>query len=217
MLVTIAYGVYWDLYGDRFESMCDALEEKPDRILILTDKPVKTKYENIVYIPETGFDDYTIGLYRQKALDLCDCDWFIQFDIDDIMYPNYITNLNEEVDWHIFSVKNNEEYMRYLDNTFKRFYELKELTFGGYMNSAYKTSMLRKIGGYKTNFGWEDMILTCDLLHNKAKIHIDSSVLRGERLLHSKDSITKSSSEKKTIKANETKQYFEKLKNEQIC
>lgn len=217
MLVTIAYGFYWDLYGERFESMCDALEERPNRILIITDKPIKTKYENVVYVPETGFDDYTIGLYRQKALDLCECDWFIQFDIDDVMYPNYISNLNEEVDWHIFSVKNNEHAMRNLDNTFKRFYELKELSFGGYMNSAYKTSMLRKIGGYKTDFGWEDMILTCDLLHNKAKIYIDTSTLRGERLLHSKDSITKASTEKRQLKSDQTKEYFERLKNEQTC
>ena len=213
MLVTMAYGSYWGLYGKRFESMCDALEERPDRILILTDKPIETKYENVVHMPENGLDDYALGSYRKKSLELCNCDWLIQFDIDDVMYPNYISNLNEDADCHIFAVKHNEHAMMQLDNSVKKFYQLQDMPpFGGYMNSAFKTSILRKIGGYKANFGWEDIVLFCDLIHNKAKIHIDTSILRGERVLHSSDSITKASTEKRMIKVNQTKEYFERLK-----
>jgi FkbM family methyltransferase len=214
MLVTMAYGSYWDLYGKQFESMCDDLEEKPDRVVILTDKPVETKYENIVHVPENGLDDYALGSYRQKSLEICDCDWLIQFDIDDVMYPNYISNLNEDVDCHIFAVKYNEYAIMGLDNCIKGFYNLQNMpSFGGYMNSAFKSSTLRKFGGYKTNIGWEDIILMCDLVHNKAKFYIDTSVLRGERVLQSNtSSITKSSTQIKTFKADQTKEYFEKLK-----
>jgi len=213
MLVTIAYGNYWERYGKRFESMCNALEEKPDRLVIITDKPIDTKYENIVYIPDSGFNDYTIGAYRQKALEICDCDWFIQFDIDDIMYPNYISNLNEKVDWHVFNIKNNDSVRLTLDHSVSNFYNLSYFSFGGILNSAIKTKKLKEIGGYKTTFGWEDLILSCDLIHNKATYYVDDdSTIRGERLMYNEGSITKAPSEIRQRKSDETQVYYNKLK-----
>ena len=179
MLVTVAYGNYWERYGERFESMCAALNEQPDRLVIITDKPIVTKYENVVYIPDSGINDYSIGAYRQKALEICDCDWFIQIDVDDIMYPNYISNLNGDVDWHIFLLKNNESMITGLKNSIDNFYNTDYLPYGGLLNSAIKTKKLKEIGGYKTTFGWEDLILSCDLIHNKAKYYVDDSTIRG--------------------------------------
>lgn len=215
MLVTIAYGNYWERYGERFELMCSALEEKPDRLVIISDKPINTKYENIVHASE--LNTYSIGEYRQKALEICDCDWFIQFDIDDIMYPNYISNLNEGADWHIFNLKNNEHIRQTLDYSFSNFYNLSSLSFGGILNSAIKTSKLKEIGGYKTNFGWEDLILSCDLIHNKATYYIEhESVIRGERLINNEGSITKAPTEIRQLKSDQTKEYFERLKNDKF-
>lgn len=213
MLVTIAYGSYWDLYGSKFELMCEALDEQPHRIVVITDKPVKTKYENIVFIPDNGLDEYALGAYRQKALDICDCDWLIQFDIDDIMYPNYISNLNNDADWHVFLVKGNEYAAYGLNAGIDNFYNLKILSFGGHMNSAFKTAKLREIGGFKTNFGWEDIILVCDLIHNKSNIYIDHNITRGERVFTGSESITKAPPENRIIKSKQTDDYFNSLKN----
>jgi GR25 family glycosyltransferase involved in LPS biosynthesis len=211
MLVTIAYGNYWERYGKRFESMCDALEEKPDRLVIITDKPIDTKYENIVYIPESGLNNYSIGAYRQKALEICDCDWFIQIDVDDIMYPNYISDLNDDVDWHIFLLKNNESMISGLKNSIDNFYNTDYLPYGGLLNSAIKTNVLMQAGGYKTSYGWEDIILACDLFNNDAKYVIDFT-LRGERLLDNEGSITKAPTEIRQRKSDETKAYHHGLK-----
>jgi GR25 family glycosyltransferase involved in LPS biosynthesis len=213
MLVTIAYGNYWERYGEHFESMCAALDEQPDRLVIITDKPITTKYENVVYIPNSGFNDYTIGAYRQKALAICDCDWFIQFDIDDIMYPNYISNLNENVDWHVFNIKNNDGVRLTLDHSVSNFYNLSYFSFGGILNSAIKTKKLKEIGGYKTTFGWEDLILSCDLIHNKATYYVDDdSIIRGERLMFNEGSITKAPDEIRQRKSDETQVYYNGLK-----
>jgi hypothetical protein len=213
MLVTIAYGNYWERYGKRFESMCDALEEKPDRLVIITDKPIDTKYENIVYIPESGLNNYSIGAYRQKALEICDCDWFIQIDVDDIMYPNYISNLNDNVDWHVFNIKNNDSVRLTLDYSVSNFYNLSHFSFGGILNSAIKTKKLKKIGGYKTTFGWEDLILSCDLIHNKATYYVDDNfTIRGERLMFNEGSITKAPDEIRQRKIDETQVYYNGLK-----
>lgn len=211
MLAAIAYGNYWERYGERFESMCNSLEETPDRVLILTDKPIVTKYENVVYIPQRGLNDYSIGDYRQRALDLCDCDWLIQIDIDDIMYPNYISDLNDDVDWHIFLKKNNEMAIKQLEKSIDNFYNTDYLPYGNLLNSAIKTQVLRQIGGFKTSYGWEDIVLACDLFHNNAKYFIDPT-LRGERLLHNEGSLTKDPAAIRQRKSDETKKYHDQLK-----
>lgn len=212
MLVTTCYNDYWEKYGERFNQACAALEEKPDRILIVSDRPVNTPYENHVYVPDNHPAEYLLGAYRQKALELCDCDWLIQIDIDDIMYPNYCSNINDDCDWHIFNMKNNMHTL--IKHSIDNFYTIQSrgISFGGYSNSAFRTSMLRKFGGYKTDFGWEDMIVACDLVHNKARAYIDESPIRGERIHDNPGTITKGNAEVRTQKANETYAYIDKLR-----
>lgn len=214
MLVTTCYNDYWEKYGERFNQACAALEEKPDRIVIVSDRPVNTPYENYVYVPDNHPNEYLLGAYRQKALELCDCDWLIQIDIDDIMYPNYCSNINDDCDWQIFDMKNN--MLRHIKHIIDNFYTLPRdgIAFGGYSNSAFRTSLLRKFGGYKTTFGWEDIIVACDMVHNKARAYVDQSIVRGERILSNPDTITKSSNELRLKKAYETYDYIDRLRAE---
>lgn len=206
-LITIAYGDYWERYGERFHTQCEALLEKPDEIIIVTDKPINTPYKNIVYVPEGGINEYSIGSYRQRGLDECKTEWMINIDIDDIMYSNYVSDLKEDVDMHLFTVKNNEMTMNNFENVITNFKSLKYISLGGFMNSAYKTEMLRRIGGYKVDFGWEDQILKGDIINSGASYYVDKT-LRGERVLTTERSITKTQDEIRTRKYNETLEYF---------
>ena len=209
MLYTTAYNSYWEKYGERFENACKALESKPDRIVVISDEPVSTSYENII-LKHNSNDIYGLGKYRQKAYESCDCDWLVQIDIDDVMYPNYLNNLNEHVDWHIFHMKNNDGIMFRLNDWWEDFFSLDNIPFGGLMNSAFKLKALQKINGFTVDVGWEDLITICNLRFNDCTIFSDKDVIRGERILSNSGSIT-SDAKMAAAKANETQKYKEKL------
>ena len=218
MLYTTAYNSYWEKYGERFENACKALETKADRIVIISDVAITTDYENIVMKDHDAFDTYSLGKYRQKALTVCDCDWLVQIDIDDIMYPNYLNNINDSVDWHIFSMKNNECVMHNLNHHWDNFFQGDLMSpFGGLSNSAFKTSTLNRVGGYKGDIGWEDLILVCDLKFNNCTIFADTTELRGERIMNNAGSLTSRTTsniilcEKKIAETNEYRKTLSKL------
>lgn len=211
MLYTVAYGAHWERYGQRFESMCRALEVRPNRIAIISDRPINTKHENIVITPSSKIS-HVVGEFRQKAIDVCDCDWLVQFDIDDIMYSNYLNYINEDCDWHVFSMRNNEMYMNEIQSMWDKFFDQELGHMGGFMNSAIRTTMLRKVGGYKLNYGWEDMILVIDMKYQNGRLAYDSPTdFRGERILNNPGSITKNTIDA-SVKSEETKQYKANLK-----
>lgn len=217
MLVTIAWGDYWERFGERFEAECQELNQHPERIVVISDKPIKTRYENVVFEPENVNlnDTHILNHYRRKSVEICDCDWLIQHDIDDEMYPNYCDDLKDDYDVHMFYLHNGEQIVLTYDQFAMingiRHLKSDHLPLGGWMNSAIKKSMLDKCDAYKLGFGFEDMILSCDIFHHHGKFYTKDRTYRGKINRHTHGSLTKRNQSMSKQKILETRIYFERL------
>lgn len=209
-LYAIAYGDYWDRFGEKYTKSVDSLQTKPDNVIIISDKKLDTQFENIVYTPKCIDEKYKINFYRQYAVEICDTDWIIQSDLDDLMLPNYLDDLNEDVDIHLFHTKktnSNEMTFQMYNHIWNEmfnpnFYSTLQSLIGC-ANSAYKLKKIKDVGGYKL-FGWEDLILFYDLKYNGASIFFDMSYRR--EYIPNKNSITSKEADKH-IKTKETLDY----------
>ena len=194
MLYTFAYGNYWSKFGQRFLRTAKALNTKPDRLVIITDRPIDTPYENVVVDTSEFHIDYYQNHFRRKAYEICDCDWLVQVDLDDEMLPNYMDPFDVDCDWYIFGFEHH--YLSGLPSTLRQQHwdnikldaEEFDFSLGGNSNCAFKMSTLRKINAHSYLRGWEDMNLTLDMKYHNAKVYFETTP-RVRRTFHS-DSLT---------------------------
>jgi glycosyltransferase involved in cell wall biosynthesis len=166
---TIAWGDYWEKFGKRWTDHILNLNRKPDEIIIISDKHLETNFKVIV-----NKEPPAAWRFRNCAIKNASSSWLVPIDLDDNPLPNFIDNLNPEVDIHSFSLitSNGKIWNPSIENW-------NDINNHDSINpipscSAVKLDVLKNIK-YR-NVGWEDWALWIDLKNNNALIYFDSTV-----------------------------------------
>ena len=164
-LYTIAYGDYWEKYGERWEQNIKKLDPQPDEIYIISDKPIATDFKYYIY--NNDHPVHKLSYFRNYAVSKSTSLMTSAADIDDIHYSWFLKNVNFNFDIHYFSKKEHNNIVKTEEQIFKY---LK--AFNLIMTpSPIKTELLKKIK-YDA-FGWEDRIMCIKLFKNGAKMFVD--------------------------------------------
>jgi len=176
-LYTCAWGGYWEKYGKDWIKQVELLNTKPDQIFVVSDKSLSDcPYE--VILADPNFKPYPITAFRQAAVDHCNCDWYCFSDIDDIMFPNYLDNINDNYDIHAISFKRTDGRDWILCDIDKRNWNEMFTYEGSYRGpfsgtSFIKSKIIKKVG--IPLYGWQDNTLFIKLREINCSVFFDST------------------------------------------
>jgi hypothetical protein len=171
-LYTTAWGNYWEEYGKQWEKNVKGLEYKPDRVFLISDKEIDSEFEVILTeVPKKAI----LSHFRNVAVDNANTDWLVCADLDDVVYPWFIENLNDDYDIHSFTfdrtgggwgIGDKTEW----DNLFKAPYYH---NFVLASSSAIKVQAIKDCGMYP-EIEYEDAGLWCKMRKAERSIFFDS-------------------------------------------
>ncbi len=169
-LYTTAWGGYWEKYGQAWTKHIENLDPKPDRVIIVSDRPIETLWE--VILTDTP-EEHIMSHYRNVALNNTDTEWIIGSDLDDIPYSFFLNGLDEEYDICAHSIDISDgTYEKSSSEKWNNLFELNR-----YINPItscvpVKTELIKKVGGYP-ELWYEDAGLWIKLRMINAKIKFD--------------------------------------------
>lgn len=173
-LYTVVWGDYWDKYGEDWTQNIETLDPQPDRVIIVSDRPIESKHEVIVTeLP----DKARMSHFRNVAVNNTDTEWIVCLDLDDKAYPNFLANLNPDVDVHAFSYHTTNGQGPHFPSE-KIWDEMFTLHFYTYTicgTSAIKTQVIKNLGGYP-NIEFEDAAFWCLFKKKDLKIDFDHTI-----------------------------------------
>lgn len=107
-LYTMAWGGFWEKYGESWINQVLSLATKPEEIVIVTEKPIDCSklnflnVKNIVHVAPSDLE-YKTGHYRNIAIANSTSEWIVASDIDDVMGINFLCNIDNSAEVHGFS------------------------------------------------------------------------------------------------------------------
>lgn len=205
-LYTCAWGDHWEKYGEQWSKTVHELNTTPDQIFVVSDKPIECDFDVILCNVE---GPYPVTKFRQTAIDNTTSDWYCPADIDDIMMPNYLDNLNDNYDIHCFSfIKSTGKANIAKDKGLANYFEknISQHICAGI--SPIQTKNLKNIKVSK--YGFQDRLLYMTLLANNCTFFFDPTI-RFKYSIHNNSLMTRNKEEvsKKDI---ETENIFQLIK-----
>ena len=205
-LYVVAFGGYWERFGEQWTNYVLALNTKPDRVLIISDIEIDTDFDVIVTdVPENA----KVAKLRQVAVDNSDTDWLVSIDLDDTFFAHTLDNLNDEYDIHAFGFDSTFDGIKSGDpQKWDSFWNNDGYVWCGISaNLAIKLSVLKEVEGYP-NINHEDAGMLIKLKKANKKVFFDNTI---RFFYHQRnDSISKKDS---GIKDQELNNYFNTIKN----
>lgn len=204
-LYTTAWGDYWNKHGNAWTDNIKQLNPKPDRVIIISDKPIESEFEVIVtQVPDRAI----LSHFRNVAAENSNTTWMVPLDLDDRAYVDFLANLNPEAEVHTFGYLSTKGYTHTAN---KNLWD-DMLNFDLYYytipsTSAIKLDAIKKCGGYP-KIEYEDAGLWCKIRKNDLKVHFDSTI----RFLYNEEGPSLSRGDV-SHKEYELNQYFTSIKN----
>jgi hypothetical protein len=170
MSVTVAtanWNGFWGVYGDRWSECVRAMSPAPDRVVVASDEPIETDFE-VVICPAKS-----LGPMRQAALDICNTEWFVPSDLDDLPMSNYIKDLNPDCDIHSFALQIGNVVFKGIPDQWNHAF-LPDAVNPLISCSAFKTKWKEKVRF--RDVGWEDWAFWLDMKKAGAKVFFDDTI-----------------------------------------
>lgn len=173
-LYTTSWNGFWKKYKNTFEDNVTRLRTKPDEIIIVSDEPIDTYFKNIVANKK---GPYPFPHFRNVAINNCKTDWIVSTDLDDLMFPNYLCDINYNVDVHAFSFLQNREYINVSKNKqlWNEYFESDKSRFIIPSSTAIRTNILKEARGYDS-YGFEDRLMYCKIKALGGSVYFDPSI-----------------------------------------
>ena len=206
-LYTCAWGGYWEKYGKEWISQVEQLNTKPDQVFVVSDKPLSNCSYDVI-LANGKHKPWPVTVFRQAAIDNCTSDWLCPIDIDDIMFPNYLDNINDEYDIHSHYALRQDMLRKDAERRWKNLFLDNDWKAPLSGVSFIKINILKDIK--ISNYGFQDKILAYDLRLKNATVFFDD-VTRYE-YVRVENSLSTNETAKK-IKTRETKQIYEQMRN----
>ena len=166
---TIVWGDYWERFGKRWTDRILNLDTRPTEVLIISDKPIDTNFKVIIdnQLPSAW-------KFRNLAIDYATSTWLIPIDLDDEPLPNFIDNLDSQVDIHAFSLMLSSG--KVWNPNIENWNNINDHRSSNPIPScsAVKLDLLKRVK-YRS-LGWEDWALWIDLKNINSSVCFDSTI-----------------------------------------
>lgn len=214
-LYTYCWGNYWQIFGNRFIECVNKLRVKPDQIFVVSDKKLNNCPFEVILVNQKYLKkyQYTINAYKQTAIDNTKCDWYCPIDLDDEMYPNYISNIDDNFDVIFCSSKGYKAEK--FEKTYENFFNLNH-NENPHLCTSWSFVKSKHLKKFKfSNYGFEDRYQFTVLRYMNLKIKFDNTI----RLHYEKPWIAKKdrnvnpvSQQNKQKRLNETYRFYKKIR-----
>jgi hypothetical protein len=168
----MAWGGHWEKYGEAWTKDIEKIDPKPDRILIISDRPIDTQWE--VILTDTP-EKYDSSHYRNVAVDNTDTDWIVGSDIDDHPYVNFLAGVDNDYDICAHSLDRSDGiYEMPNKSNWDKLLESDRYMYSIASSVPIKTELIKKVGGYPKTWH-EDAGLWIKLRFLDPKVKFDST------------------------------------------
>lgn len=204
-LYTLAWGEYWEKYGDAWTKNIKNLNPQPDKVIIISDKLIDSEFQVFVTDkPESGI----IAHFRNFALQNINTTHMVASDLDDEPYPNLLSNINYDYDINAFSYisENGTEY-HFNKEIWDNLFNSDHYSFANIPGvSLIKVDSIKDCGGYP-DIEYEDAGLWIKMRMANKSVYSNNQI----RFVYKEvsNSLSRSNAEKKT---NQLNQYLKKNK-----
>jgi glycosyltransferase involved in cell wall biosynthesis len=165
-IITAAWGVYWEKYGDKWTQSILKLNPQPNEVIVVSDKPVDTIFKNVTT------KKCHLGVFRNIGVRFATSEWIVFSDLDDEPFDNYLVDLDSNFDIIAFNLQYETDggYCYSSINDWNNILDL-DVSNPIVSTSAVKRDMLLKTPFRK--IGWEDWALWVDLKVGGARARFD--------------------------------------------
>jgi hypothetical protein len=173
-LYTTSWNGYWDKYGTAWTGYIKRLNPQPDRILVISDKPINSEFEVIVTNkPEAAVPAH----FRNIAVDAADTVFICASDVDDAPKEDLLSGLNYDYDINAFSYVTDKGIERHINiDGWNNLIDLDEYVFFFLPGtSPIKVEAIRDVGGYP-NIEYEDAGIWVKLRNSNKTIYYDNKI-----------------------------------------